>query len=32
MKHNTFGAELDRNGYAPSILQQGERCHMCGGH
>lgn len=29
MKHNAFGAELDRNGYAPSILQQGERCHMC---
>ena len=32
MKYNAFGAELDRNGYAPSILQQGERCHMCGGH
>ena len=31
MKHNAFGAELDRNVYA-SILQQGEHCHMCGGH
>lgn len=29
MKYNAFGAEMDRNGYAPSILQQGERCHMC---
>lgn len=28
---NEYGARLDRNGYAPSIIQpDGERCWMCG--
>ena len=27
---NEFGAELDRNGYAPSILQQAQCCFKCG--
>lgn len=27
---NEYGARLDRNGYAPSILQQAECCFRCG--
>lgn len=30
MAVNEFGAELDRNGYAPSILQLGDCCFRCG--
>ena len=29
---NEFGVPLDRNGYAPSIIQRyTERCYLCGG-
>lgn len=27
---NEFGKELDKNGYAPSILKRHEGCHICG--
>lgn len=27
---NEFGAERDRNGYAPSIIQRDHRCYICG--
>lgn len=27
---NDYGTQLDRNGYAPSIMQKAERCYMCG--
>ena len=28
---NAFGVELDKNGYAPSIMQSDiERCYLCG--
>ena len=27
---NDYGIELDRNGYAPSIMQEEERCYLCG--
>lgn len=30
MKKNEYGAPLDRNGYAPSILFTEERCFICG--
>lgn len=30
MAENEYGARLDRNGYAPSILQQAECCFRCG--
>ena len=26
---NEFGTTLDRNGYAPTIMQSAERCYMC---
>lgn len=29
MKTNEYGVPLDRNGYAPSILQTGEGCFLC---
>lgn len=29
MACNEYGAVLDRNGYAPSILQSEECCYMC---
>lgn len=28
--NNEYGTPLDRNGYAPSIMQTAERCYMCG--
>lgn len=27
---NDYGVTLDRNGYAPTIMQRAERCYMCG--
>ena len=30
MAENEYGARLDRNGYAPSILQKAECCFRCG--
>ena len=30
MPSNEYGARLDRNGYAPSILQKSECCFRCG--
>lgn len=30
MAENEYGARLDRNGYAPSILQCGDCCFRCG--
>lgn len=27
---NDYGIKLDRNGYAPSIMQKAERCYLCG--
>ena len=27
---NEYGVKLDRNGYAPSILQDTEKCRLCG--
>lgn len=30
MKKNEYGATLDRNGYAASIMQDDERCYLCG--
>ena len=27
---NEYGTTLDRNGYAPTIMQRAERCYMCG--
>lgn len=30
MASNEYGARLDRNGYAPSILQHAECCFRCG--
>ena len=27
---NKYGAELDRNGYAPSIMHGGNECYICG--
>lgn len=30
MAENEYGARLDRNGYAPSILQQAQCCWRCG--
>ena len=27
---NDYGIKLDRNGYAPSIMQKADRCYMCG--
>lgn len=30
MAENEYGARLDRNGYAPSILQKAEYCFRCG--
>ena len=31
MKRNEFGVKLDRNGYAPSIIQlDTEHCYLCG--
>lgn len=27
---NEYGTKLDRNGYAPSIMQIAERCYLCG--
>lgn len=30
MVSNEYGARLDRNGYAPSILQKAECCFRCG--
>ena len=26
---NDYGVQLDRNGYAPTIMQKAERCYMC---
>lgn len=26
---NDYGVQLDRNGYAPTIMQRAERCYMC---
>lgn len=26
---NEYGVTLDRNGYAPCIMQKAERCYMC---
>ena len=26
---NEYGTTLDRNGYAPTIMQRSERCYMC---
>ena len=26
---NEYGTPLDRNGYAPTIMQKAERCYMC---
>ena len=28
--NNEFGAKLDRNGYAPSVLDHGGECFVCG--
>lgn len=30
MMKNEYGTELDRNGYAPTIMQGGDHCYMCG--
>jgi hypothetical protein len=27
---NEYGVELDRNGYAPSLMQRDQRCYICG--
>ena len=27
---NEYGTPLDRNGYAPTIMQRAERCYLCG--
>ena len=27
---NEYGVKLDRNGYAPTIMQKAERCYLCG--